>query len=276
MGSPPPEPLRDATRPSAMNPRLTALAALLLLALAGCGTGGDPAAVGTVTSPLAAGNKLGEVCPPPDAVGSAAIDWVPFVRVHGLMFQKTFSPAATVSGSDLGGTVITVECAIGEMVSNPNYRPREGDAAFLAQGTELREINGYRPDFRLAAWEDSAWRVYEVDDVPDAETGEDMLDLRDKVTAVHLVEGDRGEGILKTVDDEHRVAAIVRAVLAAPVLPETSSLYERLGDESPVFVRFDMVDGTAVQRAWHVESGMLWRRIKVPAILEAELSPHTT
>lgn len=257
-----------------MKPRQTVLAALLLLALAGCGTGGDPAAVGTVTSP-SVGQTLGEGCPPPNADGNAAIEWVPFVRVNGLMFQKTFSPAATVSGSDLGETVLTVKCAIGETVGNPNYRPRDGDAAYLAAGTELREINGYRPDFRLAAWEDGAWHVYEVDDVPDAKTGEDMLDLRDKVTAVHLVEGDRGEGILQTVDDEDRVAAIVRAVLAAPVLPEKSSLYERLGDESPVFVRFDMVDGTAVQRAWHVESGLLWRRIKVPEILKAELSPRT-
>jgi hypothetical protein len=257
-----------------MNARQTVLVAVLLLALAGCGAGGDPAAVGTVTSPSAAGKTLGGGCPPPDADGNAAIAWVPFVRVKGLMFQKTFSPAATVSGSDLGGTVITVECAIGETVSNPSFRPRDGDAAYLAEGTELREINGYRPDFRLAAWEDGAWHVYEVDDVPDAETGEDMLDLRDKVTAVHLVEGDRGERILQTVHDEDRVAAIVRAVLAAPVLPETSSMYDRLGDESPVFVRFDMVDGTAVQRAWHVESGMLWRRIEVPEILEAELSPR--
>ena len=68
-----------------------------------------------------------------------------------------------------------------------------------------------RPDFRLAAWEDNTWHVY---DVPDADTGEDMLDLRNRVTAVHLVEGDRGEGILRTVDDEDRVTAIVQAVLA--------------------------------------------------------------
>ena len=161
-------------------------------------------------------------------------------------------------------------------VSNPKYRPRDGDAAFLAAGTELREISGYRPDFRLAAWEDNTWHVYEVDDVPDAETGADLLDLRNKVTAVHLVEGDRGEGILRTVDDEDRVAAIVQAVLAAPVLPEASNLYDRLTDESPVFVRFDMVDGTAVQRAWYVISGMLWRRIEASKILEAELSPLWT
>jgi len=173
------------------------------------------------------------------------------------MFQATFSPAATVAESQVGSTVLTVECTISETVRNPDYRPRDGDAAFLAAGTELREINGYRPDFRLAAWDDGAWQVYEVDDVPGAVTGEDMLDLRDKVVRVHLVEGDRGEGVLKTVDDTSTVASIVQAVLEAPVLPGTSKLYDRLGNESPVFVRFEMIDGTAVQRAWHVRAGLL-------------------
>ena len=122
--------------------------------------------------------------------------------------QRQGSPAAE---SDLAGTVTTEACTIGEPVSNPNCRPCGGDAAFLAAGTELRGISGYRRDFRLAAWEDSTWHAYEVDDVPDADTGEDPLDLRDKVTAVHLVEGDRGEGILKTVDDKDRCARCRRA-----------------------------------------------------------------
>ena len=60
------------------------------------------------------------------------------------------------------------------------------------------------------------------------------------------------------------------------MLPVASNLYDRLTDESAVFVRFDMVDGTSVQRAWHVKSGMLWRRIEAPNILEAEMSPLRT
>ena len=163
--------------------------------------------------------------------------------------------------SQLGETVLTVACTISETVHNPDYSLRDGDAAYLPVGTELRAVDGYRPDFRLAAWEEGAWRLYEVDDVPDAVVGEDMLDLRDKVVAVHLVEGDRGERILRTVDDKAQVETLVDAVLSAPVVSEQSS---RLGDESPVFVRFDLRDGTSVQRAWHVEAGLLWRRITAP------------
>ena len=256
-----------------MTLRRAATAAVLLLALMSCSGQEDPA-VETRADPADA--STAPDCPPPDADGDAVIDWVPFVKVDGLMFQRAFSPAVTVDESDLGPTVDTVRCTIGDSVGNPDFRSRDGDASFLPVGTELRSVDGYRPDFRLAALEDGAWQVYEVDDVPDAVTGEDMLDLRDKVTAVHLVEGERGEGVLRTVDDPSRVTAIVQAVLAARVLPDRPGLYDRLGNESPVFLRFEMADGTAVQRAWHVEAGILWRRIEAPEILESELSPRTT
>ena len=64
--------------------------------------------------------------------------------------------------------------------------------------------------------------------------------------------------------------SLVDAVLSAPVVSEASS---RLGDESPAFVRFDLRDGTAVQRAWHVEAGLLWRRITAPPELAVALEP---
>lgn len=245
----------------------TASAAMLVVILTSFGATQGPSTV-TTTS--------GNACPPSDADGRASISWVPFVRVNGLSFHATFDPQATVAESQLEETVATVACTISESVRNPHYRPRDGDAAFLPAGTELRAIKDYRRDFRLAAWEDGAWRVYEVDDVPDATTGEDLLDLRDKVVRVHLVEGDRGEKILKTVDNQSEVTTIVEAVLAAPVLPDTPKLYDRLGNEPVVFVRFDLPDGTSVQRAWHRKAGVLWRRIKAPDELRQALSPPPT
>ncbi|MDP9394937.1 MAG: hypothetical protein M3Q27_12155 [Actinomycetota bacterium] len=164
-------------------------------------------------------------------------------------------------------------CTLSDVVGDPDYRPRDGDAAFLPVGTELREIAGYRSDFRLAAHEDGRWRIYEAADVPDAGTGEDLLDIRGKVRRVHLVEGDdEGTGILRTVDRPARVTALVDAVLAAPVMPEAEAA-RRFDDETPVFVRFDLADGTTVQRAWHVRAGVLSRRVEAPAALLHALRP---
>jgi hypothetical protein len=241
-----------------------AIAGVLVVALAGCGAG--PATVET---------RSGDECPPADAEANAAIDYVPFVKVGELSFVATFSPEATVSRSQLGPTVMTVRCMISEVVTNPDFEPRDGDAAYLPIGTEVRAVSGYRRDFRLAANENGSWRLYEVTDVPGAATGADLLDLAGKVVKVHLVEGDRGEDILETVDNPGRVAALVRAVLSSPVLPERTEMDKRLGDESPVFIRFDLIDGTAVQRAWHVKAGVLWPRIEAPPELSEALAPDS-
>jgi hypothetical protein len=241
-----------------LTPAVTA--GLLVATLAGCGAGH-------------VATESGDGCPPADAAGSAAIDYVPFVKVDQLMFAQTFSPDVTVPPSLLGPTVMTVRCTISEVVGNPDFESRDGDAAYLPIGTELRAVNGYRRDFRLAAKENGAWRVYEVMDVPGAATGADQLDLAGKVVKVHLVEGDRGEDVLETVDDPASVTALVRAVLTSPVLPEQTDIDKRLGDEFPVFVRFDLLDGTAVQRAWHVKAGVLWPRIEAPPELVEALAP---
>ncbi len=182
--------------------------------------------------------------------------------VDGVHFQSTV-PETIVDESALGGTVATVRCKIDGVVGNPEYKTRDGDAAFLPVGSELREVVGYRTDFRLAAKEGRKWTIYESYHRDGIETGEDMLDLRDKVTAIHLVEGYYGRDIEHTVDAPKVVAMIVAAVLDAPAVPEDER-DEATGAEAPVFVRFDLLDGTSVQRAWHVEAGIFALDFRAP------------
>ncbi len=197
------EPAVPVPRPSRMS-LIRAAAALLLLT--GCAAQAGPWAVTTAS---------GGSCP---SGGNAVLDYVPFVKVDGLTFEAAPPWQAAVPERRLEGTVAKVTCTLSDVVGDPDYRPRDGDAAFLPVGTELRKIAGYRSDFRLAAHEDGRWRIYEAADVPDAGTGEDLLDIRGKVRRVHLVEGDdEGTGILRTVDRPARVTALVDAVLAAPV-----------------------------------------------------------
>lgn len=239
------------------------------IAMAGCGT--SDSATEPVTT--AAAVRPAGPCPPEDADGDAAIDWVPFVVVDGVMLHAIFTPEVTVPESVLGEVVATVQCRIADTVGNPEFRPREGDAAYLPAGTELRAVEGYRTDFRLAAWEEGAWRIYETSELPDAEIGEDLLDIRGKVQTIHLVEGERGEGILRSVEDPRTVERVVDAVLEAPVLTDDTR-FDRMGNEAPLFVRFDLSDGTAVQRAWHVDSGVLAGQLDVPRALIEALQPR--
>ena len=235
--------------------------AVAVALLAGCGDGQ------TVTAePRTEPSATTAPCPPPDAEGNAQIDWVPFVKVGGRSYTSMFSTAAnTVPASALGDLVAKVSCEIGSVVGNPDFRARNGDAAYLPAGTELRSFAHADPELRLAVHEDGAWRVYEVGEVPGAHTGADVLDLTGGVEKVELLDGETASKVLGSVSDPAEVKRLVDAVLAAPaVAPD----YERLGDEAPVFVRFTLDDGTVLQRPWHRSASVLASQVTAPEELD--------
>ena len=252
------------TRPIAA---VAALAVTVALLVAGCGSE-QPTEVVT-----AAGPDAPPSCPPPDAAPEddrrAIIDWVDFVRVDGRMYSRYGDDySGTVDPSLVGPVHSRVLCTIGDVVSNPDFAMRDGDASFLPAGTELHTFGDARPTLRLAVQVDGTWRVYETMDAPRPRTGADLLDLGGGVTSVELRDADTAERITASVDDAEAVRRLVAAVLAAPVF---ASPPDDLG--SPVFVRFLLTDGTWVQRPWNRAGGVLAQQIEAPAELE-QLFPH--
>ena len=250
------------------------VAVLLCGSAAACAGETPDAVVASLGSAAGSPSSTSAPCPRPDPRAGQIIDWVPFVVVDGTTYQASDRPAAaTVPESALGEVVATVRCRIADTDAGTTFRARDGDAAFLSPGTELREVDGYRRDFRLAAEEEEggAWRLYEPQHVRGARTGEDLLDLRGKVERIHLVEGERGEDVLATVADPATVERVTAAVLAAPVLPE-ATVRER-GVAVPSFVRFVLADSTEVQRAWQVEAGVLAGSLSAPDELRTVFDP---
>lgn len=208
-------------------------------------------------------------CPPPDGAGSAMIDWVDFVHAHGRTYSALGSAAATVPAAAVGPVDTTVRCRIADVVGSPSYRMRDGDAAFLPEGTQLHTFGDARPELRLTARVDGTWRVYEVLDDESARTGADLLDLSGGVSGIDLLDGETGQQVLASVDDPDVVRRVVAAVLAAPVL---ATAPDDLGD--PVFLRFRLADGTTVTRAWHRPAGVLALRVEAPAVLDEAFPQH--
>ncbi len=247
---------------------------VLLVAAAGCGADAQTDETTMQTSSAAATASLTAVppaapCPPPGASENYTIDWADFVIVDGVSFHAAYGPEVIVPASAVGDVVATVNCRIADVVGT-GHEQREGDAAYLPAGTELRAVDGYRTNFRLAALERGEWRVYEPFTIDGAATGEDLLDLRGKVKAVHHVGGERDEDILRTVQDPADVARVVDAVLATPTLRSPWS-----SQEEAALLRFDMTDGTTVQREWQVESGVLAGQLKAPTLLTELLQPSS-
>ncbi|MEO7981726.1 MAG: hypothetical protein ABI807_12655, partial [Sporichthyaceae bacterium] len=168
------------TRPLLLAPLL---AAALALPLGGCG---DAAPTTTVVS---AGVDAPAPCPPADSEGTAVIDWVDFVRVHGRVYSRAVAtPGSTVDAADVAAVDSHVVCRIADVVGDPGYRARDGDASFLPAGTELHRFGSADPRLRLTANVDGEWLVYEVSEVDGARSGADLLDLGAGVASIDLLD----------------------------------------------------------------------------------------
>ena len=143
-----------------------------------------------------------------------------------------------------------------------NYRIQDGDATLLRPGTPVYAVKGYDPEFRLATLGGRSVRVFEADMNPAAKIGEDLLDIRGKVTTIDINSGEDARTVGGSIDEERAVERFVEMVLESPV-----------GDvkhdhEGPrFFLAFHLADGTSVVRAFWLESGELARDIMTdPAV----------
>ena len=137
-----------------------------------------------------------------------------------------------------------------------SYRYQDGDATYLNPGTPVYAVKGYVPEFCLATLEEGTVTLFEADTNPLATTGEDLLGIRGKVTAVRILSTDYARTVLGTIDEESQVERFVELVLQSPVDQE-----HRDHEGLHYFLGFRLADGTSVVRSFWLESGELWRGI---------------
>ena len=147
------------------------------------------------------------------------------------------------------------------------YRYQDGDATYLNPGTAVYAVKGYSQEFRLATLKDGEVTLFEADTNPQAKIGEDLLDIRDKVTAVNIY-GIKDKGtVLATIDEERNVKSFVEKVLESPVDQENR---HREGER--YFIEFRLADGTLVRRLFWPESGELSRGIMTDPMVASIVS----
>ncbi len=183
------------------------------------------------------------------------IEWVPLVQFGGIRYVQAWT---------LDSNVLTVEdfaeryrvAFRGDDHVGSNYQYQDGDATYLSPGTLVYAVKGYSPKFRLATLEHGAVTIYEADTNPQAKTGEDLLDIRGKVTAIDVLSEEDAATVLATIDQESSVNRAVEAVLASLVDQD-----RRDHEGERYFLGFRLADGTSVVRSFWLESGELSRGI---------------
>jgi hypothetical protein len=94
--------------------------------------------------------------------GNSVIDWVDFIKLNGKEYSSI--PELVIADpSKVKGLIGTVKFKVSDNVTNPNYRIKEGDAAFLDEGTKIFAIDGYPTHTFVAVKDDNlvhGFRVY--------------------------------------------------------------------------------------------------------------------
>lgn len=96
----------------------------------------------------------------------ADIDWVDFVKLGKYSYTSDFEVVLADPALVTDEVVGTVKFKVADVVTNPSYRTKPGDAAFLLKGTKLFRIRGYASDEAIAAEDKThigGYRVYVED-----------------------------------------------------------------------------------------------------------------
>ena len=79
------------------------------------------------------------------------IDWVNFVQVGSPHYVAGPQSPTVLTETDLGPVYAKVKFKVSGYVCDPNYRLKDGDAAFLDPGSPIYQVNGHLPGEQLAA-----------------------------------------------------------------------------------------------------------------------------
>jgi hypothetical protein len=82
---------------------------------------------------------------------SVMIDWVNFFQVGSTQYVVEPQSPTVLKETDLGPVYTNVKFKVSGNVCDPNYRLKDGDAAFLDPGTPIYQVNGHSPNEQLAA-----------------------------------------------------------------------------------------------------------------------------
>ena len=93
---------------------------------------------------------------------NAQIDWVNFIQVGSTQYVAGPQSQTILVESGLGPVYAHVKFKVSGNVCDPNYRLKDGDAAFLDAGTPIYTVTGHLSGDRLAARFNGSILVYQA------------------------------------------------------------------------------------------------------------------
>jgi len=149
-------------------PGLAVLLLSVALMLGGCSTGNQSVSDTPAPATIDATPRQTTGCPSLTTTPGhgVAVDYVDFIQANGIHYVVAenlgLTPVAAVA-ADIGDTQFLVRCALSplnEQTHEAPPTPRDGDAAFVPEGTPVHAVKGWPTSCRLAAQHDGKWHLY--------------------------------------------------------------------------------------------------------------------
>src|SRR5438046_5920213 len=90
------------------------------------------------------------------------IDWVDFIQIGSTQYVAGPGAPTTLQETDLGPAVGHVKFKVVGNVCDPNYHPKDGDAAFLEPGAPIYAVVGRPTSQAVAAKRNGQIHIYEA------------------------------------------------------------------------------------------------------------------
>ena len=206
------------------------------------------------------------------------ISWIHSLQFSGIFYKarwtvfrpESISRENDLTEEDLGPDLYRIAFR-GDGYVGLHYCYQDGDATYLNPGTAVYEVKGYSQEFRLATLGDGEVTLFEAHTNPQAKIGEDLLDIRDKVTAINIYSREDKGTVLATIDEERDVKSFVEMVLESLV-----DQGNRHREGESYSIEFRLADDTLVRRLFWPESGELWLGIMTDPLVASIVSSALT
>ena len=172
-------------------------------------------------------------CRPLAYIGGSKIDWVDFIRLDGIEYQGIHT-GALANKVYIGKKIGTVKFKVADNVKNPNYKIRNGDAAFHEKGTEIFQIKN-QPHL-IAVKNTKAVNGYQVyfssDDIDYQWHFKEMPTEKVKRIEIYLAEPMKGDKLISKLTKSNDVDRFLRLLVESE---ETADFQPNIEKEDPVF-----------------------------------------
>lgn len=195
-----------------------------------------------------------------ESPGQTLIDWVDFIKLNDISYQSNYSRLGReLTKEDLGEPFATVSFNVSENIFSSTYRTKNGDAAYLDEGTVIYRVKGYQPNYRLAAIRNNRVVLYEAYYNPSAQVGADYLDIQSKVNYFSINSETDGETEITRIEDIDEINRLIELLLTSPIVDDSN-----LRTGKRYFLALHLQDGTVTNHAYWHEARFVYMGINVP------------